>query len=62
MLKSKLLPHQEKTVSLLLAKKCIGDFSTMGTGKSLSALASIIRTGEKAIIVCPSIFDGELVK
>ena len=53
MLKSKLLPHQEETVSLLLAKKCIGDFSTMGTGKSLSALASIIRTGEKAVIVCP---------
>jgi SNF2 family DNA or RNA helicase len=52
-LKSKLLPHQEQTVSLLLSKKCIGDFSTMGTGKSLSALASIIATKEKAVIVCP---------
>ena len=53
MLKSKLLPHQEQTVSLLLSKKCIGDFSTMGTGKSLSALAAIIKTKEKAVIVCP---------
>jgi SNF2 family DNA or RNA helicase len=53
MLKTKLLCHQQQTVDLLLEKKCIGDFSTMGTGKSLSALASIIRTGEKAIIVCP---------
>lgn len=52
-LKTKLLPHQEQTVSLLLSKKCIGDFSTMGTGKSLSALASIIATKEKAAIVCP---------
>jgi SNF2 family DNA or RNA helicase len=52
-LKSKLLPHQEQTVSLLLSKKCIGDFSTMGTGKSLSALAAIIKTKEKAVIVCP---------
>jgi SNF2 family DNA or RNA helicase len=52
-LKSKLLPHQEQTVSLLLSKKCIGDFSTMGTGKSLSALAAIIQTKEKAVIVCP---------
>jgi SNF2 family DNA or RNA helicase len=52
-LKSKLLSHQEQTVSLLLSKKCIGDFSTMGTGKSLSALASIIATKEKAVIVCP---------
>lgn len=53
MLKTKLLPHQEQTVSLLLSKKCIGDWSTMGTGKSLSALASIIATKEKAVIVCP---------
>lgn len=53
MLKSKLLHHQEQTVSLLLSKKCIGDWSTMGTGKSLSALASIIATKEKAVIVCP---------
>ena len=52
-LKTKLLPHQEQTVSLLLSKKCIGDFSTMGTGKSLSALASIVATKEKAVIVCP---------
>ena len=52
-LKTKLLPHQEQTVSLLLSKKCIGDWSTMGTGKSLSALASIISTKEKAVIVCP---------
>lgn len=52
-LRSPLLPHQEQTVSLLLSKKCIGDWSTMGTGKSLSAIASILKTGEKAVIVCP---------
>jgi len=53
MLKTQLLPHQVQTVEFLLQKKCIGDFSTMGTGKSLSALASIARTGEKAVVVCP---------
>jgi len=53
MLKTQLLPHQVKTVELLLQKKCIGDWSTMGTGKSLSALASIVATKEKAVIVCP---------
>jgi SWI/SNF-related matrix-associated actin-dependent regulator 1 of chromatin subfamily A len=52
-LKTKLLPHQEQTVSLLLSKKCIGDWSTMGTGKSLSAIASICATGKKAVVVCP---------
>jgi SNF2 family DNA or RNA helicase len=53
MLKTQLLPHQVQTVDFLMQKKCIGDFSTMGTGKSLSALASIIRSKEKAVIVCP---------
>jgi SNF2 family DNA or RNA helicase len=53
MLKTKLLPHQEETVKFLLQKKCIGDFSTMGTGKSLSALASIVKTNKKALVVCP---------
>lgn len=52
-LKTKLLPHQEKTLSLLLSKKCIGDWSTMGTGKSLSAIASICSVGKKAMVVCP---------
>jgi SNF2 family DNA or RNA helicase len=52
-LRSELLPHQEQTVSLLLSKKCIGDWSTMGTGKSLSAIASVLKTGEKAVIACP---------
>jgi len=52
-LKTKLLPHQEQTVSLLLSKKCIGDWSTMGTGKSLSAIASICATGKKAVVICP---------
>ena len=53
MLKTQLLPHQVQTVEFLLQKKCIGDFSTMGTGKSLSALASIVRAKEKAVVVCP---------
>lgn len=53
MLKTQLLSHQVQTVDFLLQKKCIGDFSTMGTGKSLSALASIVRTKQKAVVVCP---------
>lgn len=53
MLKSQLLPHQELTVAALLEKKCLGDWSKMGTGKSLSALASIIKVGKKAVIICP---------
>lgn len=53
MLKTQLLPHQVQTVEFLLQKKCIGDFSTMGTGKSLSALASIVRTSAKSVVVCP---------
>lgn len=52
-LKTKLLPHQEQTLGLLLSKKCIGDWSTMGTGKSLSALAGICATNKKAAVVCP---------
>ena len=60
MLKSNLLEHQHKTVDFLLKNKVVGDWSTMGTGKSLSALASIVKVKEqdllsdiKAVIVCP---------
>lgn len=53
MLKSTLLPHQQKTVDEVLTKKYLGDFSSMGTGKSVSALAAIIKSGKKAVIVCP---------
>jgi SNF2 family DNA or RNA helicase len=53
MLKSNLLPHQNQTVEAVLSKKYLGDWSTMGTGKSLSALASIIAAKKKAVIVCP---------
>ena len=53
MLKTKLLPHQEETLRLLLSKKLIGDWSTMGTGKSLSAIAAICSVGKKAVVVCP---------
>lgn len=53
MLKTNLLTHQQETVDALLKLKCLGDWSKMGTGKSLSALASIIKTNEKAVIVCP---------
>jgi SNF2 family DNA or RNA helicase len=52
-LKTKLLPHQQHTVDAVLKLKCIGDWSKMGTGKSLSSLASIIKVGKKAVVVCP---------
>ena len=53
MLKSKLLPHQQETVDALLRLKCLGDWSKMGTGKTLSALAAIVAVGKKAVFVCP---------
>lgn len=53
MLKSTLLPHQQETVGEVLTKKYLGDFSSMGVGKSLSALAAIIESNKKALIVCP---------
>jgi SNF2 family DNA or RNA helicase len=53
MLKTLLLPHQQKTVDATMLKKYLGDFSSMGVGKSLSALASIILSKKKALIVCP---------
>lgn len=60
MLKTPLLDHQKETVQALLKLKCLGDWSKMGTGKSLSALASIIEVRKldllgdaKAVIVCP---------
>jgi len=36
-----------------MEKKFYGDFSIMGSGKSLSALALIAKLGKKAMIVCP---------
>lgn len=60
MLKTELLEHQKQTVDFLLKKKCVGDWSKMGTGKSLSSLASIVAVREadllgnlKAVVVCP---------
>ena len=53
MIKSKILAHQQKTVDFILAKKCVGDFSTMGTGKSLSVIAAIDAVKKPAVIVCP---------
>lgn len=47
------LAHQNKTVEFALRHKFIGDFSQMGTGKSLSALATICRIKKRALIVCP---------
>jgi len=52
-LKSTLLPHQICTVDEVIAKKYLGDFSTMGTGKSLSALATVCKLRIKAVVVCP---------
>lgn len=53
MLKTTLLSHQQETVDALLSKRCIGDWSKMGTGKTLSALACIVAANEKAVMVCP---------
>ena len=53
MLKTDLLPHQTKTVEFALKTKFYGDFSVMGTGKSLSALATISSLQKKAMIVAP---------
>lgn len=53
-LKTGLLPHQQETLDFALKAKFYGDFSIMGSGKSLSLLALICKTGKKAAIVCPS--------
>lgn len=52
------LPHQKETVAFWLKTKYIGDFSEMGTGKSLSTLATIAKIIEEdpfatAVITCP---------
>jgi SNF2 family DNA or RNA helicase len=52
-LKTSLLPHQHQTVGAVLTKKYLGDFSTMGTGKTLSAIAAVKESGAKAVVVCP---------
>lgn len=53
MLKTKLMDHQGQTVKFALSKKYIFDLSTPGTGKSLSALATIVASKQKAAVVCP---------
>jgi len=53
LLKTELLPHQTKTVEFALKTKFYGDFSVMGTGKTLSALATICAIGKKALVVAP---------
>lgn len=52
-LKTNLLDHQKKTVEFAVKTKFYGDFSVMGTGKSLSALATICELKKKAVIVAP---------
>lgn len=53
MLKSKLLPHQIESAARYCNLKCVGDFSGMGTGKSLSVIAAIHTLGLPAVIVVP---------
>jgi SNF2 family DNA or RNA helicase len=53
MLKTDLLPHQLLTVDFILSKKYCGDFSALGTGKSLSSIAAIKKIGKKAVVVTP---------
>lgn len=52
-LKTQLLPHQTRTVEFALKTKFYGDFSVMGSGKSLSAIATICALKKKALIVAP---------
>jgi SNF2 family DNA or RNA helicase len=52
------LPHQKETAEFILTKKFIGDFSEMGTGKSLSALLAFchmktLDTFATMLVVCP---------
>lgn len=57
-LKTNPLPHQLETAGLVLSKHFIGDFSEMGTGKSLSFLVAFCQILEAnpfavALVVCP---------
>lgn len=47
------LPHQGESISFTIKNKFIGDFSEMGTGKSLSALGVVCALKKKALVVCP---------
>lgn len=40
-------------MNFAVSKRYIGDFSEMGSGKSLSALATIVTIGKKAMVTCP---------
>ena len=52
-LKTKLLPHQEEAVVFHIKKKFTGNFSEMGTGKTLVSLAVSAHLGKRTLVVCP---------
>lgn len=52
-LNTELLKHQAQTLQFALDKKYIFDLSSPGTGKTLSALATICSVKKKAAVVCP---------
>ena len=52
-LKTELLPHQKETVEFAIKTKFYCDRSVMGSGKTLSALATIIRLEVKTMVVVP---------
>lgn len=53
MLKTKLLAHQEETLKFSMERKFYGDFSSMGTGKTLSVIALIDKLKLPAVVVAP---------
>lgn len=60
-LKTELLDHQKETVQFAIEKKFYGDFSTMGTGKSLSAIALIDTLRLPAVVVAPPFLISNLL-
>lgn len=53
MLRTELLPHQNETVNFAIERKFYGDLSTMGSGKTLSAIALINKLQLPAVVVAP---------
>lgn len=61
MLKTELLPHQIETLKFAIEKKFYGDFSGMGTGKTLSAIVLVDKLQLPAVYVAPPFMVQNLV-
>ena len=53
MLKTELLDHQKETLKFSIEKKFYGDFSGLGTGKTLSAISVIDKLKLPTVVVAP---------